>query len=32
MLDPYQKPYLFGVNHRSYPTRSRAMVRYASLG
>ena len=31
MLDPYQKPYLFGVNVPSYPTRSRGDVRYAPL-
>ena len=31
MLDPYQKPNLFGVNPRIYPTRSRAGVRFASL-
>ena len=30
MLDPYQKPDLFGVNPRAYPTRSRAGVRSAS--
>ena len=29
MLDPYQKPNLFGVNPRVYPTRSRAGVRFA---
>ena len=30
MLDPYQKPDLFGVNRRRYPTRGRAGVRSAS--
>jgi hypothetical protein len=31
MLDPYQKPNLFGVNLSVYPTRSRGEVRFASL-
>ena len=31
MLDPYQKPNLFGVNISVYPTRSRGEVRSASL-
>ena len=31
MLDPYQKPNLFGVNISVYPTRSRGDVRFASL-
>jgi hypothetical protein len=31
MLDPYQKPDLFGANRPSYPTRSRGLIQSASL-